>query len=374
MKTITLFIGLMLVSIANFAQNVWTVDNRPGTTAQFTTVQAAVAAASDGDYIYIHPSPIVYNNGTVQIDKEVHLRGIGHGPELANGEHATITSIMLFTNNAGVSGSNSSFSGLAIDIITDNNFGPISNVLIQNNRIGFISFSKPFNFIIQGNVFDTVVNFAGAINLLTIANANHGNNIITHNLFMRTSSSNSQINGTISGLIASDTFNNNLMVFDNTSNEKIAFNNCNNPVVNNNIFLLTSNNTTSTGISSINNVNGTPLNYQNCLTFAYGGQTLDALTGSNNLNNTNPQFTDVGTPENPVFSYTKNYKLATGSPAINAGSDGDDLGIYGQGFLFQMKGYPFDLPYPTQINITNAVVAAGSNLEVTLKAEANVEN
>src|SRR5690606_34801211 len=121
---------------------------------------------------------------------------------------------------------------------------------------------------------------------------------------------------------------------------------------NNNIFLLSTTSATSTALTLLNST----VTFQNCLTYAYGGQTMAALSGSENQDNVNPQFTDIGTPESPAFGYTKNYKLSPGSPAVDAGSDGDDLGIYGQGFLFQMKGYPFDLPYPTGINITNAVV------------------
>ena len=371
MKTIILNFTFLLFGATLLAQNTWTVDNRPGTTAQFATVQAAVDAASPGDFIYIHPSQTTYA-ATVTINKEIHLRGIGHEPELANGEKATIGGIFLHTNNNGtsVTASNSSFSGLVINQISDNQFGPISNVVFQNNKIGTVSLRNPFNFIFQGNLFDSL----GVVNYINFFNINHANNIISHNIFMRNTTSNSQINGTISGLIASDTFNNNIMVFANTADDKIAFNQCNNPIVNNNLFLIAPNTTNSTLIKTINDVNGIPINFQNCLTFAYGGQTLTALNGTNNLNNTNPQFTAIGTPANPLFSYTKNYKLATGSPAIDAGSDGDDLGIYGQGFLFQMKGYPFDLPYPTNININNAIVEAGGNLQVVFKAKANVEN
>ncbi|HEX9601498.1 MAG TPA: hypothetical protein VF985_08410, partial [Mariniflexile sp.] len=257
---------------------------------------------------------------------------------------------------------------LSIRSISDLNEAPFSNILIQNNRINSITMYQAYNFIIQGNHF---LNTSGSenINLFT---TNHANNLISHNIFVK--SINTQINGIIRGLISSDTFNNNLVVFSNTSNDKILFNGCNNPIVNNNILVFAANNTTAIAINSINNVNGNPISFQNCLTFAYGGQTIETLSGNDNLDNINPQFVDIDSPENPVFSYTKNYKLNAGSPAIDAGSDGDDLGIYGQGFLFQMKGYPFDLPYPTSININNAVVEAGGTLEVVFKANANVEN
>lgn len=137
MKTSTLCFGLMLISFANIAQNVWTVDNRPGTTAQFLSVQAAIDAANEGDFIYIHPSPISYDN--ITINKEIHLRGIGHHPELGNGEFAAVNAIMLFTNNAGITASGSSISGLAINFFNDNSFGNISNILIQNNRIASLN-------------------------------------------------------------------------------------------------------------------------------------------------------------------------------------------------------------------------------------------
>lgn len=372
MKTIILNITFLLFGAMVFAQTTWTVDNRPGTTAQFSNLQTAIDAATAGDIIYIHPSSTAY--GSITIAKQIHLRGIGHGPALSNGENAKISSIML-ANSASVlsittSASGSSISGLEIPgNISDNGFGPISNVLIQNNKIGVLGLSRPFNYIIQGNIFDVV----GTVNYLNISDINHGNNVITNNIFIRSSSSNSQIDGTISRLVSSDVFSNNLMVFDNTGTDKIAFNSCNNAVFSNNMFLITSRDAVSTTISTINNVNGA-LNLQNCLTFAYGGQTLTALNGINNLNNTNPQFVNIGSPENPVFGYTKNYKLSAGSPAITAGSDGTNIGIFGQLFLFQMKGYPFDLPYPTSLNINNTVVEAGGTINVVLKASANVEN
>ncbi|HLT53037.1 MAG TPA: hypothetical protein VKZ97_04080 [Flavobacteriaceae bacterium] len=364
MKTITLFFGLLLVSICNFAQNIWTVDNRPGTTAQFSSLQAAIDAAAEGDFIYIHPSPTSYDN--VTINKEIHLRGIGHHPELANGEFAAVNAIMLFTNNTGITASGSSISGLAINFFNDNNFGNISNVLIQNNRIASLTLSRPFNFIIQGNFFSsTQANF-----IRFATNVAHANNIISHNIFIR--NANSQIDAVVEGLVSSETFNNNIVIFNNTpaTNDLGLFENCTNPVVNNNIFLITSNNTIATELKLLNS----SINFQNCLTFAFGGQTLNTLNGTGNLNNTNPQFVNIGDTANMAFTVSNNYKLNTGSPAIGAGSDGDDLGIFGQGFLFQMRGYPFDLPYPTSINITNAVVEAGGTLEVNFQAEANVED
>ena len=365
-KILLLAVGFIVTLISScFAQNTWTVDNRPGTTAQFSTLQSAIDAASNDDFIYIHPSPTGYGN--VTLNKRLNLRGIGHNPELANGEKATLNGLGLFTDGASNTCSGSSISGLNILNLSDNNFAQISNILIQNNAIGIAVFRQPFNFIIQGNVFST---FSAATSL-RIVNTNHANNIVSHNIFIR--NTNSQIDAVIEGLVSSDTFNNNIVVFNNTpaTNDLGLFENCNNPIVNNNIFLITANNTVATEFKLLTN---STINFQNCLTFAYGGQTLNNLSGSNNLNNTDPQFVTIGDTANMAYTITNNYKLSTGSPAINAASDGDDLGIFGQGFLFQKRGYPFDLPYPTSIFINNAVVEAGGNLEVIFKANANVEN
>ena len=362
MKTVTIFLGLMLMSVANFAQTTWTVDNRPGTTAQFSSVQAAHDAAAPGDFIYVHPSPNTY--GGLNIKKQVNIRGIGHGPELANGEHAILSSITLSRNaTEATSASGSSISGLEINVIQDQNEAAFTNVLIQNNRLNYLYFYQAYNFIIQGNVFNSISSYS-----INFNSTNHANNIISHNIF-NTIADTSPTNAIFNNLISSDTVINNLVIMNFNGATNTFFNNCANPTVNNNMFVLG----TTAVISSITQNNST-INFQNCLTFDYGGGSVAALSGTNNLNNTNPQFVNIGSPSNPGFSYTKNYKLAAASAAINAGSDGDDLGIYGQGFLFQMKGYPFDLPYPTQINITNAIVEAGGTLEVNFKAEANVEN
>jgi len=310
----------------------------------------------------VHPSPNTY--GSITISKEIHLRGIGHSPELANGEYAYLSNISLSTNSTEATlCSNSSISGLNINSISDGNGGAFTNILIQNNRINYLNFYQAYNYIIQGNVFNSSSGYSIYFN-----GASHANNIISHNIFNMVGNT-SATTAIFNNLLASDTVANNLIMMNYNSATSTFFNNCNNTAVNNNIFALG----TTAVISSIT-INNSTINFQNCMTFDYGGQTIAALPGTNNLNNTNPQFTNIGSPANPAFTYANNYKLAVGSPAIGAGSDGSELGIYGQGFLFQMKGYPFDLPYPTQINITNAIVEAGGTLQVNFKASANVEN
>ena len=360
MKNFILNFTLLVLGTHLFAQNTWTVDNRPGTTAQFTTMQDAVDAASPGDFIYVHPSSQNYTN--VNITKRVHLRGLGHKPDLDNGLTATVGSINIASDLA----SGSSISGLNIWGMTCNfTTGVASNLIISNNffRANFLSLTRVTNSIIQGNVLS--INAAILISLGSTSI--HSTNLISHNIFI--SGANGSANdATIAFANETTSVINNLFIYSGTTGTPGAFRFSNNPIVNNNIFVI--NNTTSNSFKSA----GSTVSYQNCLTYSFGGQTIAELPGNNNLNNTNPQFTNLSTPSNPNFDYTNNYRLSAGSLGINSGTDGTDIGIYGQGFFFQMKGYPFDLPYPTSAILSNGTVQAGSNLNLELKASANVEN
>jgi len=362
MKFNILLIVFLLTSFNLSAQSTWTVDNRPGTTAQFTSIQAAHDAATPGDTLYVNPSTTSYGNITVT--KTIHLIGLGHNPELENGLKATLGTITLSTFAGNPSHpSNSSFVGLNFtDLINSATLTSLGyfKLLIQNNFIVSMNLGNTKGgIVVQGNIFNTP--FAQSI--IGVG----GDILISHNIF-NIGSHGFDTQGAIVNATSSSTIANNIFIFNGTSGNPGIFANSNSPIAINNIFVI--NNTVS---NNFRNPNST-VSFQNCLTFSYGGQILPALPGTNNLNNTNPQFASIGTPENPLFAYTKSYKLKVGSPALNAGSDGTDLGIYGQGFLFQMKGYPFELPYLTDVNITNNVVQAGSNLSVSIKASANVEN
>jgi len=352
MKNFILNFTLLVLGTHLFAQNTWTVDNRPGSTAQFTSVQAAHDAATAGDTIYVHPS--IESYGFLNVNRSIHVRGLGHNPE-----HGKISASLAVQLSLP---SNSSFSGLKITAVTTQSVvgSPIfSNVIFQNNSINSMNLFRSNNCIVQGNIFTSGTL---ALNLSTSTNATIKNNIFN----MATNGSFNE--AAISSASSTNTIENNVIIYNGTSGNPGIFTNCNNPIVRNNIIVI--NNATSTDFRIPNST----INFQNCLTFSYGGLTLPAIAGTNNLNNTNPQFETIGTPENPAFAYTKSYKLKGGSPAIGAGLNGEDLGIYGQGFLFQMSGYPFDLPYPTSINITNVLAQTGNTLNVVLKANANPEN
>jgi hypothetical protein len=167
-------------------------------------------------------------------------------------------------------------------------------------------------------------------------------------------------------LDGSDTFRNNIVVTHQNpvgvNNEIRLFENCVNLNIENSIILFL-------GAVETIYLTGNSLNYTNCLSYSYAGSTLAALAGTGNLNNTDPNFIDIG--GNPSFSSSKNFNIQAGSPASNAGNDGQDIGLYGNSFAFNAFGYPNQFPFISLMQILNAVVSPGGTLNVKIEATGN---
>lgn len=342
MKTLKITFLCCLFSIFTFAQTVHTVDNRDQSGAQFTNLQSAIDAASPGDIIQVHPSPNDY--GSVTINKLLTLVGTGHNPANTGGEVPTINNITLINNSAGTE-----IKGLSISRIStgSSTMSPNhQNVHIINNRIrnsisGSGSNSLSDGWIIEGNYFSstsTNINAASGTNDWQIKNN-----------FLR---------GFLQNLNNTCIITNNILLT--TSNSHIFFYSCPNPLVNNNIFLATGT-LTEIGTSS------STITFVSNMTYSYFGATISALSGSNNLDNTNPLFENVPFGSVTDF-YNNDFDLASGSPGINAGSDGTDIGLFGNNFVFDPNGRPNLTPYAESITITNSVVAPGQTLNVNFTA------
>jgi len=342
MKTLKITILFAFVSILGFSQTVYTVDNRDQSGAQFTDLQAAIDAASSGDIIQVHPSANSY--GSITIDKTLTLMGLGHNPAVTNGETAEIQTITFINNSAG-----SELKGLSIYSIkcgtsvtspNQTNMHIINNH-ISSNVIGSSTDNLSNGWVVEGNYFSST-----------------GTNINPQNGTNDWQIKNNFLRGSITNLNNTSIVTNN--IFLTTSTTETFFSYCSNPLVNNNIFLstntLTEIGTYSSSITFVSNI-----------TYSYYGATITPLSGSNNLDNTNPLFENVPTTSVPDF-YNNNFNLASGSPGINAGSDGTDIGLYGNNFEFDLNGRPNLSPYPENITITNSVVAPGQTLNVDFSA------
>lgn len=338
-------ITLLLCAFCFFAnaQTVHTVDNRDQSGAQFTDLQAAINASVSGDIIQVHPSMTSYGN--VTIDKTLTIFGLGHNPENSNGDVAMLA-VVTFIDDSG----NSELKGLVIGTVTCGNSANntnLSNIHIINNRftsqiLGSETEGLSNDWIIEGNYLSSSSN--GLIQPRTSHSWQIRNNVLTGGLF--------GLHNTV--IVTNNIFITTLPVFN-------FFGQCNNPLVNNNIFLATHIDLTEIGITN------STVTFENNITYNYTGTAILELSGSGNLNNQNPLFENV-LNDNPIDFYNNNYDLAPGSPGINEGSDGTDIGLYGNNFIFDNNGRPNLTPYPESIEITNSVVLPGQTLNVNFSA------
>lgn len=346
--SIPLFIAMVLISVSGIAQSTHTVDNSPNSGANFSNLQAAIDAASAGDTIYVHPSTEDYGN--ITINKLVHLRGIAHHVEYSGGTYASIGNITL---NSPIGAQGISISGVRFGNMNSSGSQNYSGLEVSNCRFTGINISAPAdNLVVIGNVVD-------GNSPDVFRNQSSGGWMIVNNFIRQ--QANSQSWNLFRDFDASDVLKNNIIITDQDNENITMFQNSGSLTAENNIFIFAGN---ATGMNSGG------VEFNNNLTYSVVGQTLGDLSGSNNLNNTEPQFVDIG-GSNYYYGYSKDFHLQEGSPAVGAGIGGGDLGIYGSDFEFNKYGYPMDLPYPRVLEIANTVVESGGTLNVTLEAVGN---
>ena len=341
MKTLKItLLGCLFAFIAN-AQTVHTVDNRSQSGAMFTVLQDAIDAATAGDIIQIHPSATSY--GSITIGKTLNLVGLGHDPITNNeGLTATIGTVAFFGTAA-----NSEIKGLTLGSVTQGGgtANNLDNIHIIHNKLFSIS--------------------AGSANGLTDSWIIEGNYITSTSTGVSTQADgwlikNNFMLGAVANLKVTNFVTNNIF-FSTSNSADIFFSNCTSTIISNNI-MVTNGNMTEFGISGSTN-----LDFRNNLTYSFVGSTILPLSGTGNLDNQNPLFTTAPVGTENAF-YTNDYHLMAASPGIGAGTDGTNIGVFGNNFLFDNQGRPDLMPYPTSITINNNVVAPEQDLSVNFTA------
>lgn len=351
MKTLNLLFLLFCVA-PSFAQTTLTVDNSPNSGAMYQSVQAAIDASSVGDTIYVHPSPTSYGNITVT--KTLHFRGPGHAPQYSNGMNAEIGNITL---NALIGAPGITISGLTFSNLSVTGTQNYNDLQISNCRIGKVTGGNGAG---QCNNWVVVGSVMVASNFDNFSKFNSNGWMIANNYVYQPATGNSW--NLFRNFNATDVIRNNIIVTNQVSPLAKIFENCTNLSVENSLFLFTN---TATGVS----LSGNGITFNNCLSYSYPGLTLADLPGSNNFDNTEPEFVNMG--GSPTFSSSKDFNLADGSPGENGGTDGEDIGIYGGSFPFNKYGYPPNMPYPVFMEITNPVIGVGGTLNVVFEAVGN---
>lgn len=330
---------------------VLTVSNNPVGGAQYSNFQTAYDAAVNGDTLMLEGTNMDYFFNCGSFSKSLVIVGSGIHPQKQNPGvtrffGSSCSGANYFTS--GMSGSRfygvlfttaiyfqSSVNNLVFeDCLFESSFNfsgfPSSNIAFRNcifnaNNSTVVSFGASNNFI--SNLIFTNCIFDGFIE-------GNGNQLVTmlvdHCLFLST---------------------------------YINFNNVFNATVSNSIFMnLFPNGTTNTTfVNNICRVAGT-----------FPTSTSTGNSGSGNINNTNPNFVNysLGDFYNPGYDF----RLQAGSPAINAGADGTDLGVYGGTSKFSRYLEVLHHPVVRAAIIQNTTIGSGGTLNVQINASKPNEN
>jgi hypothetical protein len=353
-----LFLGLFVAAGA-WAQTTRIVNNNPGATGGTnvytgaTALQNAINASISGDIIHIIPGTV--SNGNVTItNKSLTILGVGLNPQKGLGTRSLAGDIQV---------SGAASSGLRISGVHFLRFLPnvgcsvvhtVSNILIENcqfNAVQMLSNACAIgNMIVRNCVINSHQGFTSGPQAFELF-INSGV-LITNNIIRTQNTTASTVKG--DGL----TIQNNLFYGNGTY---FTFIDLDNSIVQNNIFARSSPvlAATSTGNTFYNNiVFGST---DNSFTNGVGGNTSTGhIIGDPLLTNVPSTTSD--------WEYTYDINLLTGSPALNAGLDGTNMGPTGGITPFDPEGTL--LPLIQSINMP-AIVTKGVDLEVNVKARGN---
>lgn len=355
--TTTLTILFTLFATTLMAQTVYVVDNTTGAPSGdhvFDNVEDAIEAASAGDIIHIRPSMSNYSG--FRVNKPLSIYGIGFNPD----KQAPIRSRVSGTITITAAGSGSVLSGLDLSTITfegNPQNDPITNIRIEKNNLRgrIITSSSPQinQLLIQRNIVGVSITNAD-IDLGTSSNVS--NVLILNNIFTDTRNSISVGNQAV---ISQNLF------LASGSGSNFAFSSIRNVQVQNNVFL----GARPRGSSS-SNVQFTT--FENNLLFGVSNPEFpvgeNGNTGSNNLVGVNPQFVNLE-PSNSGWDFDNwDASLQPGSPAIGAGINGEDLGIFGGAAPFDLTMVPLPLIQAFQVP---GFIGTDDELNVTIQARSS---
>lgn len=344
---------------------VYTVSNNNNSPGQFLTIQAAHDAAADGDTLYIHASPKLY--GDVTIQKRLTLIGEGALPNKQIQFSSQVSAIRLTYAPLPpvTTASGSKFFGLDISSLTVGSINSsyvynIDNLTISRNRIGNLSYSVSCS---EGSTNNMITN-----NIIQSVNSKLRNSLFSNNIVYT-------INETFTG--SNNIFINNIIQY------SIAVKGA---LVSNNIFYNFSSN------GKINTASCTETVFNNNLFYSFTPVTIGDIvygsnTGTGNLLQQDPKFVTPTLSETlrgydydkPVTGPFADYHLQNTSPGKNYGTDGKDIGIYGGGYpwvdgstsdsRFRYYAMPYNVPHMKSMDILNTVQPLNGTLNVQFNAE-----
>lgn len=385
MKALFYAFALSFLASVATAQTVRIVDhnfNAPTGADIYSTLQAAVNAAVSGDIIQVQPSATAYGN--VTINKPLTFMGIGFNltkeiPYQSTVGNITLTSNVGSTENA----SGSVITGLTITTLTLGTVpGPayiLTDVSIHNNVITTLngtSGGAPINNLdVYANHFTSSVRIYNTVTGISWFR----NNVLRANYVDFRSATPSSItitNNIIYGFVYITAATTSIPILNNNfigaSPSTYSFGILNEKIVSNNIFYGRTPHANSAGSASASLINSI---FTYNLSISTGNDALPPAGGTNSGNNNfvtvSPALTNV--PVSSTWSSTYDYTLMTGSAAINAGSDGTDIGITGGFFPWTEGNLVLKTSAAPTIEIlnTSAIINPTDPLPVRVKAKSN---
>jgi hypothetical protein len=341
----SIFLSLIFfVNAASAQLQVFTVE-RNGSSKIFSHIDSALAYAQNGDEIYL-PGGLININSVIR--KSISIIGVGFHPDSTTATGQTIiTSPTLFIKGA----TNFSMTGIYVQ---NNCFvDSCNNILISRCRLGALA-SNEMSFYNSSNisVSSSIANVLISGSLVTPGNSPVLNLLITNSVFYGfIHASNAQLDNNIFLNVGntSDVFSNftgySFKVINSIFRSNVIRNNPN-------AYVLANNNT------FYNNV------FADSILFT-------TAIGQNNQSKKNitTVFQNVSSPA--TFAASDNFHLKAGSPAIGAGINGTDCGIYGGNNPFKEGGVPYN-PHIQSISIPPTTDQNGNlNINIKVSAQSN---
>ena len=304
---------------------VLTVSNEPGYPAQHNNIADAIAAASPGDTLLITGSAATY--GTAILDKPLTLIGAGYN---IAGAKTQLNGVFFADGSSGSKIIAMNAGQIYVDY--GNSIGDILIERVQGSVAYFNGY--PLDGLIIKNSLIGSINMSG----------NWTNVLITNNLI------NAQVTGSTSPSVV---IINNIFA----NNGSYSLNSLQYAVVSNNIFYGSAPSADNNGVENCA--------FNNNISFGTVDDDLPP-TGSNvgagNQVGVDPLFVNVPDLQG-LASY--DYHLQPGSPGINAGTDGTDIGIYGGSApLVGVLDGVARLPLVTSFDLLNTSIGEGGSLNV----------
>ena len=345
-KQITFLTVLAMFFAFNATATVWRVNNNPGVDADFSNLQTAIddANVQPFDTLYVEGSSNCY--GGISVSKPVTLFGTGY---FLN-ENDTTQSLKKSSTlnsakfNSGAEGAVlcgfkiiDDYSSSAVYISTDS-VVVIRNQIVQSNiaRYGIYILSSSLSRIRLECNYISITNYNYPCSAIKISGDQHS--IVIRNNYLDGSG-----NGT---------------------NYSIESSGSNTLVISNNIFgqnLKTNSSLISNNIMISGDVTGS----DNLYVYNIGSE---QQFGNEYGNQQNVDMSIVFVDYTP--SVDNDLILAVGSPAIGAGFEGMDCGIFGGSNPYVLSGIP-PIPSIFEITLQNLIGSVNTPIEVNLKAKSN---